>query len=99
MQMGGIDTLFTRQLAKRKKRKRRYEMYIKLNTGSSIEADASVQGFIANQSAVDPETSNDIDPETSSDNSQGTDLFSDDQHLSDNLESDVCEKRRNLKCG
>jgi hypothetical protein len=94
MQMGGIDTVLTRQLAKRENRKRRYETFIELNTGNSTEAGASAQGFVANQSIEDPETSRDSDPEPINDISQGTDLVTDDHHLPENLETGVCEKKK-----
>lgn len=93
--MGGIDTVLSRQLAKREMRKRRYESYIKLNTGKSSEACVSAKSFCATQTSNDdPETSNDKDSVTSRDISEGRDLFQDDKQLSDNLETGVklCEK-------
>ena len=63
MKIGGIDVVLTRQLARREKRKHRYETYVKLQKETSAEAGTSAE-------AKDPETSiasNDTDPEISQD--------------------------------
>jgi len=50
MKIGGIDVVLTRQLARREKRKHRYETYVKLQKETSAEAGTSAE-------AKDPETS------------------------------------------